>query len=282
MQKLFPETYSGVLDLHQDNKNWDPKGYLTENLLNLFPQVFAVLKVVVYEDWFGYVEVSRQTMASSPEEYISILMTMCHIEKKRYQNIYDRFLIVLSLVLFTQKMISDTTHKPFHRLIPQILIVFFENVLREDFYKRGGWNRLEKYILSRKYTEYYEECLSYKLILKDLPDHLKQRILHSFSLTEAFYCKIGSEGRRFSSLTREVMSYVDPSLLNELSSPELNEQWILKQPEESDSSTTTTLKDSLCKVPDESKFYVLCSNKVEELEWTLKDLLSIFELLDTK
>ncbi|GFQ89806.1 uncharacterized protein TNCT_22801 [Trichonephila clavata] len=279
MQKLFPETYSGVLDLQQD-KNYDPKGYLTENLLHLFPQVFAVLKVVVYEDWFGYVEDSRQTMASSPEEYISKLMTMCHIEKKRYKNIYDRFLIVLSLVLFTQKMISDTTRKPFHRLIPQILIVFFENVLREDFYKRGGWNRLEKYILSRKYTAYYEECLSYKLILKDLPDHLKQRILHSFSLTEIFYCKIGSE---VSSLTREVMSYVDPSLLNGLSSPELNEeQWIPKEFEESDSSTAMALEDSHSMVPDESKFYAFCSNKAEELEWTLQNLLSIFELLDIK
>ncbi|GFY73949.1 uncharacterized protein TNIN_243561 [Trichonephila inaurata madagascariensis] len=284
MQKLFAEAYLGVLDSHQDNnKDCDPRGYLTKNLLNLFPQVFKVLEFVIYETWYSYVEVSRETIVSSPEKYISNMMMMCNIEVKRYKNIYDRFLIVLSLVILTSKMVSDFTRKPFHRMNPQILIVVFENMLRKDFYRRGGWKRLENYILNSEYTEYYYECLPYKFIIKDFPEHLKQRIRHSFSPKVTFYCEIGNDGRRFRHLTSEVMSYVDPSLLSELNSPELNEeQWIPKEVEESDSNTATMLEDSRTKVPDELDLSVCCSEKVEELEWKLQNLLSIFELLDTK
>ncbi|GFV47700.1 hypothetical protein TNCV_1708951 [Trichonephila clavipes] len=156
-------------------------------------------------------------------------------------------------------------------------------MLKEDFYRRGGWKRLENYILNSKYIEYYYECLPYKFVMKDVPEHLKQRIRHSFSPKAVFYCKMGNKERQFSHLTREVMSYVDPSLLSGLNSPELNEeQWIPNETEESDSSTATMLEDSRTRVPKELDLFVCCSDKVEKLEWTLQNLLSIFELLDTK
>ncbi|GFV47696.1 uncharacterized protein TNCV_1708921 [Trichonephila clavipes] len=282
MQKLFSQSYVHALELHQ--KNSRPKEYFTKNLLDLLQQVFAVLEIVITDVWSEFVNARLEVMVSSPQKYIRYMMIMCSAEVERYIDIYDRFLIVLSLVIFTAEMMFDVTRKPFNKLNPQILTVFFENVLREDFYKRGGWNRLEKHILSRKYTEYYKECLPYEFDFHNLPEDLKQRIRICFSpkLT-SISCRVRRHERRFSNLTRKVMSYVDTSLLKILSSPKVNtEQSVSKEAVGSDSRTDKKMEDYHAMVPEESDLYARCKSKIDELEWRLQNLVTIFELLDIK
>ncbi|GFY73948.1 uncharacterized protein TNIN_243551 [Trichonephila inaurata madagascariensis] len=279
MQKLFSQPSVDALELHQNNRR--PKEYFTKNLLDLLQQVFAVLEIVIRDAWSEFVDVHFKLMASSPRNYIRHIIIMCSAEMERYTDIYDRFLIMLSVVIFTAEMMFDVTRKPFNKLNPQILTVFFEDVLREDFYRRGGWNRLEKHILSRKYTEYYKECLPYEFDIHNIPEDLKQRIRDCFS-PELIWCKVGRHKTRFSNLTHKVMSSVDTSLLNILSSPKVNtEQSVSKEVVGSD-PRTAKMDDSHAMEPEESDLYVRCKSKIDELERRLQNLVTIFELLDTK
>ncbi|GFY54762.1 uncharacterized protein TNIN_72191 [Trichonephila inaurata madagascariensis] len=148
-------------------------------------------------------------------------------------------------------LVYRTTAKKFYGLTSKILTVFFGNVLREDFNKRGGWKHLEKHILYKKYLEYYDECLPYDFVFDDIPKDLKQRMQDSYSplqtLGSIFIRKntISKEAERSSLTEANVLKKcsVATSLLKELSSPTLNEEnSVSKETERSSLTEANVLK----------------------------------------
>ncbi|GFR06350.1 uncharacterized protein TNCT_83781 [Trichonephila clavata] len=161
MQELFPSYYVETLDLGPyNNVDYKPMGPLTENLISMFPKVIAVLQNLVMETWSIYLHRTRALMISSREMYVSHVMLISYVEDQIVGNIYDKFLMVLASVTHLAERINIATGMNFYELTPQILTVYFENALREDFNRSGGWKNLERHILSKKYNEIYNECVA--------------------------------------------------------------------------------------------------------------------------
>ncbi|GFV12464.1 uncharacterized protein TNCV_1792431 [Trichonephila clavipes] len=161
MQELFPSYYVETLDLGPyNNVDYKPKGPLTKNLMCMFPKVIAVLENLIMETWSLYLHRTRELMISSPEMYVSHIMLISYVEDQIVDNIFDKFLMVLTSVTHLAERINIATGINFYELTPRILTVYFEKALREDFSKCGGWKHLERHILSKKYNEIYDECVS--------------------------------------------------------------------------------------------------------------------------
>ncbi|GFQ71839.1 uncharacterized protein TNCT_713881 [Trichonephila clavata] len=248
IQELHSDSCVENLDSTSDIvKDCKPKGLLTKRLLELLPKAFVVLEIVVKDCWSSYIDENLKTMVASPELYVSHIMMLCWIEKSTIPGIYDRFLIMFPLVKYVANRVYRSTAKKFYRLTSKILTVFFENVLREDFKKRGGWKRLEKHILNKKYLEYYDECLPYDFVIDDVPEDLKQRMRDSYSplqtLDAIFIKKNTNNFNIMQDLIHEVLNSVETPLLNELSLPTLNEEHsVSKEAERSDSTEANVLK----------------------------------------
>ncbi|GFS86940.1 uncharacterized protein NPIL_464231 [Nephila pilipes] len=230
IQELFPSYHVEALDLDNDAENYTPKGPLTSDLLGMFPKVNAVLEVVVQESWLEYIKRSR-TLISSIKMYISHLMLICSAVK-HIDDVYDKFLLVFASVTYLAEIVHDCTGTEFYKLTPLILTVFFENVLKKDFHKRGGWMRLEEHIRRKKYEELYDKC---SLVDFELGEELKSNIRALFSpRLPSFESEIpleqGIEHPMIVDLTRKAIS-----LLNKPSLPAVvHERSISSQKNESD------------------------------------------------
>ncbi|GFQ89822.1 uncharacterized protein TNCT_22891 [Trichonephila clavata] len=281
LEVFFPYCCMGALDLHTVFcKDVTPKGPLTKNLLDLIADAFAVLEISIHIAWSKILGNERTVMMQSAQLYVWHIMNMCWGEKQMVIDIYDRTLSVIALVRYMSEIICFNTGKKFYKLNFRILTAFFENCLREDFKKRGGWKRLEKHILNRKYREYYNECATYGFLIDDIPYDLKVRIRHSFTSKSTFRMEVSND--MINDLTQEVMSFVGTSLLNEINSPKTNTEKSV--PKEAEGSSST--KDNGLEVSDmllsSKKQINLCVNHLNQFEEKLKELISIFELLDTK
>ncbi|GFQ78980.1 uncharacterized protein TNCT_472701 [Trichonephila clavata] len=155
---------------------------------------------------------------------------------------YDRTLSVVALVKYMSEKICFTTGKKFYKLDPRILTAFFDNCLRKDFKKRGGWNRLEKH-LNKKYREYRNECAAYGFVIDDIPDDLKLKIRHTFTSKSELLTEVPCERISDLYITREVSS-VGTSLLNEINLPKTyTEKYFPKEAEGSSSTKANGLED---------------------------------------
>ncbi|GFY50905.1 uncharacterized protein TNIN_161311 [Trichonephila inaurata madagascariensis] len=280
MQEFFPYSFEETSDsLFKFNQKFTPKGPLSKNLLNLIAEAFLAIETVVHETWARRLAIIQRSMMQSAELYICHLMCICFTEQQIVTDIYDLFLNVIVLVRYITRMIFYTTGKKLFKLASRILTVFFENSLREDFMKHGGWERLEKHILNRKYHEYYNECARYDFITESIPQDLKEKIRPSLSFSNELpeYINV-----RITDLTRKVISSVESSLLNEISSPKSNKEIsVSKEAEGASSTEANVLKDS--DMPRSSEKQInLCESRLNQLEEKLKGLISIFELLETE
>ncbi|GFS48958.1 uncharacterized protein TNIN_280871 [Trichonephila inaurata madagascariensis] len=262
IQELYSDSYVARLGSISDIiKDCKPKGYLTKSLLELLPKVFDVLEIVVKICWSNYIDENLQSMVDSAVAYVSYAMMGCWIERNTVPDIFDRFLIALTFVNYLADLIYCTTAKKYYKLTPKILTVFFENVLMEDFKKRGGWKRLEKHILSKNYLEYHYECSAYDFVYDNIPKDLKQKCEKAMRL-------------------REVLISVT-IFLTELSPPSLSE-------EQSDSEETEGSSSTEAKVVEDPYMYSrgidyrLCESRLNRLEEKLRQLISIFELLEAE
>ncbi|GFY38123.1 uncharacterized protein TNIN_64291 [Trichonephila inaurata madagascariensis] len=281
LEVFFPSSYMETSDLHRDlRKDITPKEHL-KDLFDLIGDALAVLEISIHFAWSKPLSYDQFAMMQSVQRYVWNVMFLCWAEKEEVTDIYDRTLSVVALVKYTSEVISFTSGKNFYKLNSRILTVFFESCLREDFKKRGGWKRLRKHILSRKYREYHEECAAHLFVIKDIPHDLKRKIRLSFAnmpkITEA-------PRERIDDLTREVMSSVGTSLLNELNSPKMNkDKSASKEAKRSSSDEANVLEDSdMCVLRSSEKQINICENHLNQLEEKLKGLISIFELLETE
>ncbi|GFS49877.1 uncharacterized protein NPIL_448231 [Nephila pilipes] len=287
MQELFSGPYLEGLDLNlRKNKERKPKGPLTKNLLDMFPKVFAVVEDDLKEFCSDHLARNLLKMESSPEEYIKYSLMMCFTASARFKSTYDRFVCLISVIIITAEMLYITTGSNFYKLTPLILTAFFEYTLRKDFDKRGGWKHLEKHLLNKKYVEYYDKFLTADFAFdgkrKRKVRSLAQRPGLPFDNNDA---QIKINTLEVQHLGDKVMLCIENSLLMELREPKLkDEQSISKVPESSgsiDASSNFDIRDT--DTMDCSEIdYLICESHLKVIEEKLRDLISIFELLEAK
>ncbi|GFY54865.1 uncharacterized protein TNIN_297611 [Trichonephila inaurata madagascariensis] len=229
LSQLFPNFYVKYKQLPVDflDDSEEPfvaKGVLTENLFEAIAKSMFGVQSVLIASWCGRLEKDKVQMTSSAEKYISQTIMFCSALKSVISDIYERFIVVCGFVIFIGIYICYSTRMKFYQLTPQILTVFFENELKEDFKKRGGWKRLERYLLNQDYLEYYEKFCDYlncddmeqRIIMKNelLRFSNRRNFLHS-----TFYDFVGMGDQDTAVLTNRVMSSIETSLLTELASP---------------------------------------------------------------
>ncbi|GFQ89808.1 uncharacterized protein TNCT_22811 [Trichonephila clavata] len=278
IQELFPYSYGNAS--HSSliiSQKFTPKRPLTKNLFDLMAEAFAVLEIVIHESWSAHLGKTRTAMKQSAESYVWNTMCMCWMKQQIVPDTYDRFLNIIVLVRYTTEKLFSTNGKKFYKLTSQILTLFFEHSLREDFQKVGGWENLGKHILNKKYREYYNEYARYDFISHLIPEDLKLKKSLLFASTTELPENIPCEW--INELTLKVLSSVSTSLLKEINSPKLDKEKTASKETEG-SSSANTLEDS--EMPPSSKTHnQFCVSRIEHLEEKVKELISIFELLES-
>ncbi|GFR26633.1 uncharacterized protein TNCT_509881 [Trichonephila clavata] len=200
------------------------KGFLTENLFDGIEKAMFAVQNVLVASWCERLEKDKDQMTSSAEKYISQTIMFCYALKSVISDIYERFITVCALVTLIGTYICYSTRKKFYQLTPQILTVFFEDALKEDFKKRGGWKRLERYLLGQDYLEYYEIfCVYINCNEIDKRIALKHELLRFFKrlnfLHSSFFDSVQMGDQDTKILTSRVLSFIEASLLTELALP---------------------------------------------------------------
>ncbi|GFV47705.1 uncharacterized protein TNCV_1708991 [Trichonephila clavipes] len=287
IKEVFSNPNVEMLNLNLDkNKYSKSEIALIKNLLDAFPKVFAVLEISIKRNWSPYIDIyMKELMTQSPESYVGVMLTICCKENEGAVDIYDRFLNVFALVNYVTNMIFTATGENLYELSSQILTVFYENVLRQDFDKCGGWKCLKKYIQDKNYVKCFHDCKKHKFVTDDFPKKLKLKIRDSFSSqppsVPRTYEMEAEFDRMVDDLKSKAMSSAKGSPLNDLNSPKLNNNLsVSKETEISNSSKANILEDSGTTVSEELGLYALCQSKIDELENRLQYLVGIFELLD--
>ncbi|GFW29295.1 uncharacterized protein TNCV_742371 [Trichonephila clavipes] len=157
MNNLFPYYYAKYHKIlgFECVETFAPKGALTGNLFDIIAKAMHLLEDFIIYSWIESLNYNSESVKDF-EIYILHVMMFCIEKKTLINDIYERFIHVCALVTIIGLHTLFTTGKTFYKLTPRILTVFFEKALKEDFKKRGGWKRLEKYMMHQDYLEYHE------------------------------------------------------------------------------------------------------------------------------
>ncbi|GFY54863.1 uncharacterized protein TNIN_297591 [Trichonephila inaurata madagascariensis] len=225
--QLFPYYYVkyGKIPLIMEcTDSFVEKGVLTKYLFGTIVKAIYVLENAVASSWAVYLNTNHELMTHSPKLYVNHVMKICRLEKELIHDVYERLISVCALVTAIGIFTYRNTCENFYKLTPLILSVFFENVLKEDFEKQGGWECFEQYLLHQGYADWYDKLRISGSVVDDVANlpvefQLKTKQLVSrrqrIDSTDIILEEIGNR-LRTAYLTREVFKSIDASILNEL------------------------------------------------------------------
>ncbi|GFT77354.1 hypothetical protein NPIL_293961 [Nephila pilipes] len=96
LQELFLGPCLEGMNLNwREKKDYNPKGPLTKTLLDILRKVIVVHEIPVKDSWSEHMHNDTNL---SPEQYVGHLSLICYSVKRMVSDIYDRFLIVISIV----------------------------------------------------------------------------------------------------------------------------------------------------------------------------------------
>ncbi|GFY40362.1 uncharacterized protein TNIN_137311 [Trichonephila inaurata madagascariensis] len=220
MNHLFPYYYAKYHNVpgFKCVETFVPKEALTENLFDIIAKAMHLLEDFIIYSWIESLKYNSETVKDF-EIYILQVMMFCIEKKTLINDIYERFIHVCALVTVIGLHTLFTTGKKFYKLTPRILTVFFEKALKEDFRKRGGWKRLEKYMMQQDYLEYHELICVAKIPCVEFDERLIAFASQRRHVYSPFLFKREEKEYDFASdLTVEVISFIEASLRNELRS----------------------------------------------------------------
>ncbi|GFQ69327.1 uncharacterized protein TNCT_63221 [Trichonephila clavata] len=218
MSHLFPYYYAKYHNVPglECAETFVPKGALTENLFNIIVKAINLLEVFIICSWIESLEYNSESIKDF-ETYILHVMMFCFEKKTLIKDIYERFINVCSLVTVIGLHTFFTTGKKFYKLTPRILTVFFEEALKEDFKKRGGWKRLEKYLMCKDYLEYYDLLCGVPIPIAEFDEKATEFASRRNHVYSPFLISQEETENHFASdLTVKVISCIESSLLTEL------------------------------------------------------------------
>ncbi|GFQ69374.1 hypothetical protein TNCT_3461 [Trichonephila clavata] len=225
MDKLFPFSY---VKWCADPSNIDfndsvPfRGILTEDFLHFIMKAIWVRSNVLFpkEILKFFNEFCDQLPYSSPDTYIVHVVCLCQIVADITTDIHDSFISVFSLVTSISTLASRQCFD-LYQLTPKILEVFYNEALKEEFYKQDGWNGLERYLQNTEYEKWYNKLRS--ITSADENERFKEEFLESTQLNiltpennplDIIEEKLFDENML--DITRMVISTVEPSLWENL------------------------------------------------------------------
>ncbi|GFW86826.1 uncharacterized protein TNCV_2809811 [Trichonephila clavipes] len=220
MHHLFPYYYAKYHNIpgFECVETFVPKGALTKNLFDIIAKAMHLFEDFIIWSWIESLEYNSEKIKSF-ETYILYVMMFCIEKKTLIKDIYERFINVCSLVTVIGLHNLFTTGKTFYKLTPRILTVFFEKALKEDFKKRGGWKRLEKYIMRQYYLEYHEMLCGVPIPREEFDEIADEFTFHRRHVYSRFLpLEKETENQFASDLTVEVISSIEASLATELRS----------------------------------------------------------------
>ncbi|GFQ93935.1 hypothetical protein TNCT_594161 [Trichonephila clavata] len=151
---MIPYFYAERFPFHLDSYRIEPlaaQRVLTDQYNYLIIKAMCVLSHVIIGKWQDFIEDNSEIMMFSPEVYVGNVARMCQVVVDFTTDIYERFLSVCCLVIQTGEFACKDNGSVYYKLTPYILKVFYTKVLKDAFYKRGGWKRLERYLQSKDY-----------------------------------------------------------------------------------------------------------------------------------
>lgn len=261
MDQMFPYFYVKYCKISLDVESSDSfvmKGILTKDQFEIISKTFYVLGCILLFPWLKYLDEHSALMALSPKHYVSIVLKACFIENHLNCNIHESFISVCSLVTVIGKYIYTKTNRIFYRLTPLILTVFFENVMKKKFKRRGSWKRLEKYLARERFSDWYDSFESSMHLMDHfdvLPEEIRTKVKEltlrrKIVLASDMTIKGIEKEYQISHLTLKVISLVETSLLYELCWLSLDEEQCTSKPDDvsglnsSRCSSTVCLKES--------------------------------------
>ncbi|GFV12474.1 uncharacterized protein TNCV_1792531 [Trichonephila clavipes] len=218
-----------------------PKGALTVNLFNCITKSINSLEVFALDFWMKYLHQCKLSIQSIPNfsMFISHIMMFC-LDNLIANDVYEKFINICAIVIVSGIHAYRASGRTFYKLTPQILTAFFENVLKKDFEKQGGWECLEEYLVNY-YLDYDETGFVFQPCDDDLLE-LREKATTFFSDKKDFSPFPNLMSLQYTDnplatyLTAEVLYTVEPSLLAELSSYSLDTWASTSDPDESNSN----------------------------------------------
>ncbi|GFY43455.1 uncharacterized protein TNIN_488791 [Trichonephila inaurata madagascariensis] len=248
LRHLFPRYYVDhrKINMKVDLDSIEPfilKGALTVNLFNTITKSIHSLEDFALDFWMKYLHQCKLSIQSIPNfsMYITHIMMLC-LDNLDANDMYEKFINICATVIVSGIHAYRASGRTFYKLTPQILTVFFENVLKKDFKKQGGWESLEEYLVSY-YLDYDETDFVFQPCRGD-DDllELREKTITFFSDKTDFSPFPNLMSLQYTDnllatyLTAEVLYTIEPALLAELSSYSLDTWASTSDPDEESNS----------------------------------------------
>lgn len=259
LRHLFPYYYVKFTGMEADFdsvESFVAKGALTENLFDVITKTIHALEQFIITSYTKCFQDLNILTIECPEEYVKYGMMFCLTYKELINDIYERFISVCALAITMGINTFHTTGRKFYKLTPRILTVFFENNLKEDFKKRGGWKRLEKYLMRQDYLEFYEALINFnRQQSKKNTSEIKEKMVNfvmrrKYMFVNQICVEGGMSNERVVALTDEVISTITELSLSSENKP---------------ASVTTLVEESIWK-----DLLLSTLEKIAELQWGVK------------
>ncbi|KAG8179437.1 hypothetical protein JTE90_026332 [Oedothorax gibbosus] len=161
IDQLLPNIWSRYLIPEELTFLPEPSGLkfkeISPELIELLSKAIWVQSKIAFHHWVYYLRRYYEEMVSSPRKFVTYVTYACNTMGYNIQDHYERFVTVCSLLVGFGANFYYSGNGEVLRYIPQILAVFFERVLMAQFYDRGGWRRLDKYLLRQEYLNWHDE-----------------------------------------------------------------------------------------------------------------------------
>lgn len=132
------------------------------NVPSISTELVENLRTIVWVERYVAIQDSKKfmfkhfkRMTASPQLYMTYVIYACHLVTKCFTDPYEAFVRTLTLVV---EMALYSIPKRLPELLGwslAIFTVFFEKELKKDFYNRGGWEKLNKYLEPKNSLEMY-------------------------------------------------------------------------------------------------------------------------------
>ncbi|GFY57532.1 hypothetical protein TNIN_314821 [Trichonephila inaurata madagascariensis] len=151
---MIPYFYAGCFPVNFDSCSIEPfaaQNILTDEYNSLIIKAMCVQSRIINGKWQDFFEECSEYLRTTPPMYIISVVSMCLVVVDFTADIYERFLSVCSLIIQAGKFICKDNGSVYYKLNPYILKAFYAEVLKDAFYKRGGWKCLEGYLRKQDY-----------------------------------------------------------------------------------------------------------------------------------
>ncbi|CAL1298967.1 unnamed protein product [Larinioides sclopetarius] len=136
-----------------------PASLMSEDFLKKLRDVLYIRKFVVSHRWKNFFDDHNREILFSHEKYLMHVMFAFLYEYDCNQNIFDSFVSVCVLVIYFSEEILEKTGVDFSDLNPDIIMVFYRNVLKKSFYRPKDFYRFVEYIRDHKYLKWKSKGL---------------------------------------------------------------------------------------------------------------------------